>query len=294
MKKILSLLIVLQIIYANNSFTSFKVPFFSNSASLSNNISCVNNGSANNFTNPSLLNYIKNNEISINYQKLYQDMFSYQLGYGTKLGDIAYSLNIMNTKISDIEIRKRPGDPEGEFSYNVIVTNVGLAYKLNGNISLGAAFNYANQQILVDDESAYFVNFGLFYKNLIDNLDYGFSINNLGSTNGLRNSKSELPVSFSTGFLYNIRKFNAEKIDLNLLYELEKIKNESLIKNKIAFEAKYDNLINLRMGYIFNNDVYNFTFGLGLMFNNYELNYSYLPVKYSLGDNHSIGIKINW
>ena len=59
MKKILSLLIVLQIIYANNSFTSFKVPFFSNSASLSNNISCVNNGSANNFTNPSLLNYLK-------------------------------------------------------------------------------------------------------------------------------------------------------------------------------------------------------------------------------------------
>lgn len=293
MKKFLFLFLPF-LLMAESSFNFLNMPFISKSNALGNIKSVVNSGVENLFNNPSLINLELKNHIALNYQKAYLDMNTYKFGYMYSVdSSLGVGFNLLNSKITNIEVRNKPGDPQSKFDYNIIISNIGFSYKLYHNIVMGASFNYANQNLLIDDESAYFINLGLYYNNIIECLDAGVYIDNIGESTGMRNVKSKLPKLFGIGINYKFNEIYSDLLPV-LYYEYENNITDKSNNTKIALSIDYKQKIVVMLGYMINNDVYKMTYGFGISFENYYFLYSYLPIKYGLGNNHSVTLKINW
>lgn len=282
------------LLFAESSFNLLNMPYIGKNNALGNIKSVVYSGVENLFNNPSLINQELKSHIIFNYQKAYLDMNTYKLGYMYSIdSSLGVGFNLLNSKIDNIEVRNKPGDPVGKFDYNIFISNIGFSYKIYDNIVLGASFNYANQNLLIDDESAYYFNLGVYYNNILEGLNAGAYIDNVGESNGMRNVKSKLPKLLGVGISY---KFNEIYSDLlpTLYYEYENNITDKRNNNKIALSIDYKQKIIGMLGYMMNNDIYNLTYGFGISFEHYYFLYSYLPTKYGLGNNHSVTLKLNW
>ncbi len=295
MKKVLLLLLPL-FVFAQSSFSFLNMPFIGKNSAGANIKSVINSGSDNLFNNPSLLNKnISKNHVLFSYQRAYQDLNTLKFGYFTKYDtNLSFGTNILNSKIENFEIRTRPGEPQGNFDYNLFLTNFGTSYKINKDLYVGISLNYIYQSLSIDDESGYFINMGLYYNNIIDNLKLGLFLNNYGNTNGLRNQKSKLPKTSGMGFVYQLINIGNTELNTDYYYELEYNIIDKKSLNKIAIDLDYKRVINVMIGYIINNDIYSFTYGFGITFENINFYYSYLPTKYQMGGNISLNLQINW
>ncbi|HOJ36798.1 MAG TPA: hypothetical protein PLI27_00885 [Ignavibacteriales bacterium] len=295
MKKVLLLIFPL-FVFAQSSFSFLNMPFIGKNSAAANIKSVISSGADNLFNNPSLLNKnIYKNHILFSYQRAYQDLNTYKLGYFTKYdSNLSFGTNILNSKIENIEIRTRPGEPQGKFDYNLFLTNIGTSYKIDKDLYVGLSLNYIYQTLSIDDESGYFVNMGLFYNDIIDKLSLGLYLNNYGNSNGLRNQKSKLPKTSGMGIVYQLTNIGNIGINTDYYYELEYNIVDKKGLNKIAIDIDYNRIMNVMIGYIINNEIYSFTYGFGITFGNINFYYSYLPTKYQMGVNNSLNLKINW
>jgi hypothetical protein len=52
--------------------------------------------------------------------------------------------------------------------------------------------------------------------------------------------------------------------------------------------------IDLRTGYLFGSETYNFTAGFGLRYTNYNIAYAFVPLQQELGNSHRFSLVINF
>lgn len=243
--------------------------------------------------NPSVLSTLENSQVYFTHNSWITDVSAQTIGANFNLFDLPFAINVNNTSIKDIEIRRSAGDSYSKFDARYFYFSLSSSLKLDSKIFFGVTAKYIYENILSDESSGYAADFGLTYKNILENVDLGLSLRNIGSISKLRTESSDLPIDLRFGGSY---KLSIQKIEsrLILISGIQKNMNQADTHFHLAFEYNYDDLIFIRSGYLSGFESRAFSFGAGLSWGSAELDYSYVPFNYGLGNSNSITLLYNF
>ncbi|MEO8514469.1 MAG: PorV/PorQ family protein [Ignavibacteria bacterium] len=208
-----------------------------------------------------------------------------------KFNKLAVGFSINNTSVDNIEVREIPGAPIGEFTAQNLAFGLSLGYKVNDNLSLGLTGKFLFEKIYVDNASGIALDLGGLYSK--ENFAIGLAISNLGSMSSLRNEATKLPSAIRLGGSYN---FYLVGISSKLTVGVDgyKVLNGGKFHANTGAELLYKDFLALRVGYQSGYENKSITTGIGLRYKAFNLDYAFVPYKYSQGSSHTITIGTNF
>lgn len=292
------LLILTNIVFASEGggvgFAFLKTPVNARASAMGGAFTALANDASATYWNPANLTQSNSNSIVLTHNLWLLDIThnfaSVHLFRGTH--NIAFSFNVIS--IPGIEIRdySASADPIGKSSVYNLYFSTSYATELSNNWSIGAQLKYYYEKMYLVSASGLGIDLGVFKKDIIRNLNWGFSIQNLGKMGKLLNTDTKLPVLIRSGVGY-ILPWKITENNLIAAADMVYILNDAFLLN-LGMEANLINQLAIRLGYVVGSDSYNFTTGFGLTLNRYELSYAYVPFKYDLENSHRFTIRINF
>jgi hypothetical protein len=201
-----------------------------------------------------------------------------------KYNKFAFGFHMNSTSISDIEVREIPGPPQDVFTAQNFDFALSGAYKINDNIQFGVTTKFLYEKIYINNASGYAFDFGGLYHK--DKFAAGISFANYGSMGALVNEKIKLPASVRLGasYLFDIPKLNG---GLRAAIDGFKVNDGGKFHINGGAEFVFRDLLSIRAGYQTGYDDRSFTTGIGIKYKAFNLDYAFVPYKYSLGNSHT-------
>jgi hypothetical protein len=233
------------------------------------------------------LAFASKNEISLSHKNWIAETSTEYFG-ATILGkDLAYAFTLNSTNIGGIEVRTQPGPVEQLFDAHNFSTSASIALKVMENVSLGITGKFLYEKIFVDEATGYGIDVGTVFK-LDDNISFGAAINNIGVMNELRTEKSSLPALVRLGGGYSIKL--TEQFDANAAFDFIKTFSDNISHIHTGVELNYDSLFSIRAGYLTGYDAKNISAGFGVHYSFVQFDYAFVPHSEILGSGHTFTI----
>ena len=241
--------------------------------------------------NPALLSESSISSIGLMHNEWIKDLRTEFLIGNSEVFGIPFFIAINSTRISQIEIRTRPGEPEGFFDAHYFFGGIGTALNLWNELSAGIQFKYLYENIYVDESNGYAFDFGLFKRNLIENVNAGISLRNFGKVNKLSSESTQLPSEIRFGISYS-GDLSLSMFRFYPSFDIQKFWGYDKIGLLLGIESIYDNLISIRLGFNSARDLNNFSFGLGLKYKLISFDYALIPFKENFGNANVLSISL--
>lgn len=240
------------------------------------------------FYNPANLSKFESAQVLLTHNELIQDLRSELIGASFTIANIPFAVGVNTTSVSDIEVRTKPGDPVSTFNANYFYGSLSTGFSVYKNISVGASVKYIYEGMFSDEATGYGIDFGAAYDNIIQDLNFGISIRNIGSMHVLRTEATELPVDFRAGFSYDydIPNWN---FDLKTVAGIQKYSATEDIHIHGGLEFT-DNTFALRLGYATGYESKGISAGVGVKWKFMNFDYAFAPYSYDLGNAHIISV----
>lgn len=262
-------------------FGARNIALADNGTSLANDVTAL-------FYNPARLSGDNLSQIFFMHNEWIQDVKSELFGMKFTLFDVPFGIGINSTKISDIEVRTKPGDPIASFNAQYFFSSISTGFNLTNGINFGITAKYIYEDMFTEDSQGWGIDIGSTY--LFDeNLNFSLAIRNIGVMNKLKSESSKLPSELRLGPSYSF-SINEYKLDINLGLELQKYFSSDDMHINSAAELCYDKLLAIRVGYLTFYESKSVTAGLGIMWKNLNLDYAITPFTLQLGIGHSISL----
>ena len=282
-----------------SGFAFLKLGIAGRSMAMGEAMSAHASGAAATHYNPSglllpLLDAGATAQIMLTHREWIQDTRTEFLGASVQLGlndAIGFSLN--TTMVSDIEIRTRPGAPEGTFTARSLAVGASYAHRFGDDILAGATLRYLYEKILVDEGSGVGVDFGVRYRTGVEGLALGATVANLGSGGTLREEHTTLPALLRAGGVYEHPLGGERPSSLALAADVVHIFPDASTYLNAGAEFRYERLLALRAGYQFGSEGRGFSAGLGVVYSLVGLDYAFSPLGEDLGSAHTISLLFN-
>jgi Type IX secretion system membrane protein PorP/SprF len=202
-----------------------------------------------------------------------------------KMEKFALGFSLNNTSVDDIEVREIPGESQGQFTAQNFSLGVSAGYKLNEMLTIGVTGKFLYEKIYVDNASGVAIDFGGLY--VKDKISIGASLANLGGMSDLRSESTQLPASLRFGASYY---FDILGISSRLIVAVDgyKVIDGGIFHANTGAELLYKDFLALRVGYQSGYDNKSLTTGIGLRYKAFNLDYAFVPYKYSMGSSHTI------
>ena len=216
------------------------------------------------------------------------------LGSSIPLDDrnaVGFSLN--STTVSDIEIRTRPGSPEGTFTARNLSFGASYARLVGDDLRLGISGKFLYQKILVDQSSGYGIDLGAQYTTSLEGLSLGAVVANVGRMQGLRGGTTTLPSLLRIGPAY---RFQVEGINskISLASDYLYIFPEAKSYVNAGGELVFNETIAARAGYQFGSEGRGLAAGLGIIYGIIMVDYAYSHLTDDLGNTHTVSLALNF
>lgn len=208
-----------------------------------------------------------------------------------KLSKFGFGVSVNVASVDDIEVREIPGEPIDKFSARNFAVGLTAAYKLNEFFQFGITGKFLYEKIYIDNASGFAGDIGLLYAR--DKISAGFSLSNFGSMNELRNDASKLPTSVRLGgsYLFDIPKLNGS---VRIGIDGFKVLDGGTLHANAGAEFLYKDLLAIRAGYQSGYENKFITTGLGIKYKGINLDYAFVPYKFSQGNSHTITLGYNF
>ncbi|MDI6641228.1 MAG: PorV/PorQ family protein [Elusimicrobiota bacterium] len=231
--------------------------------------------------NPAGLGKVNNNEISLMYNRHFQEVnqgyvaFVHKNGFGLSVNYLDYG-DIQRTTIDD-----RRGTNLDKYSIKDAVIYVGFGKEIYKKLYSGISFKYISEQIDKVQAQVVGIDIGLLYQTFIDKLWAGVNLQNVGTKALYKTLQEELPLNLKVGVGYKPSGKLLFAIDFN------QEKNKEL-KLNLGIEYSPIKLIVLRAGFDGKNDAgFGLTAGIGINLKKLALDYAFIPYG-DLGNTHRI------
>ena len=222
-----------------------------------------------------------------------QDTRTEFLGASLPLGSddaLGFSLNTMT--VSGIEIRTRPGPPDGTFTSRDLALGVSYARGLSEDLRVGLTAKYLYEKIFIDETSGYAFDLGAQYKTPIENLSIGAAAANLGRVNGYRGGTLTLPALVRIGPAYSGESQSMHAVS-TLAIDLLYIFPERHTYVNAGGEIVFNRMLAVRAGYEAGSQGRGLSGGVGLQYGILALDYAFARLSADLGDTHTISLSLN-
>jgi Uncharacterised protein family (UPF0164) len=242
------------------------------------------------YYNPANISLLRDVQFDITHKSWMQDMSTDYIAAVVPWKSFNFGLSINSSSVDNIELRTKPGDPEGYFSAHNIAIGLTTAFKVHPNIGLGFTAKYLYEKIYVDEASGYAFDAGGYYRTPWD-LDIAFSVSNIGAMSTLKDEATKLPLIVRLGAAYErpwksidgIISFTADLVS----YPIDETFHfhagtEILVKDVVAF----------RIGYVSGYETRSISAGLGVRYSFFSLGYAYVPFNNNFQSSHTLSLGI--
>lgn len=243
--------------------------------------------------NPALISDFKSSQLLFTHNELIQDASSELFGASFSLFNLPFAVGINTTSISDIEIRTQPGEAQAKFNVSYFYASLSTGFYIAQNLSVGVTAKYLKENLYLAEANGWGFDIGASYKNVIDGLNLGASIRNIGSMNELLHEKTELPVDLRLGAAYSMPLESLES-DVTLTCGFQKYTATDDSHIHLGGEFLFQKMFAVRAGYMTGYDSKGFTAGLGVFWNNINFDYAFTPYDFDLGSSHTISLMYNF
>ncbi len=244
------------------------------------------NGAAAFYYNPALLGSSSN--ILFSHNSYIQDVSNDFLAASFSVFGLPLAAGFSTTTIPNIEVRTKPGEPDGKFDAHYFYAGFSSAFHLYDKLRGGFTIKYLYEGLFSDDATGYAMDFGLAYSDfMIENLSLGTVLKNIGSMRQLRNKSTQLPTDFRLGanYFFSLNNIDAE---ISLNGGVQKYLREDEIHLHAGAEIFYANTVAFRIGYITGYEAKNISLGLGLKWGSIFFDYSFVPYSFDLGNSQFV------
>lgn len=289
----------------SQGFDLLNVSTDARSLSLGDATTALNNGSSAWLSNPANALFSNSSSVQATYHQWIQDI-TYQHASVLLIDDRrAIGFSVYSNAIGDIEVRNRPGAPTGNFSVNYLVLSGGYARHFFG-INAGLSVSLMNEQYLTQNARGYAISAGL-SKDLFNDekLVIASSVNHIGRMQRLNALRTSLPSAFKIGLrsellTLKLQSGEGKDLPLSLMATLDWVGpidsnlNDDLDRQtsieaqdahiNAGIEARMGNYIAIRTGYKSWDAARNWSFGLGLNFDDVKVDLAQVPFSDGFGN----------
>jgi hypothetical protein len=130
--------------------------------------------------NPATLRSTAQRQLMLSHRTGFADVTSDHIGATLPGETWTFGLAAVTSSVGGIEVRQRPGEPEGTFSARNAALGVGASYAFSEDLTVGVTGKLLYEKIYIDEASGYAMDAGIHYT-VNDALSAGASLVNLGS-----------------------------------------------------------------------------------------------------------------
>ena len=253
-------------------------------------VSNINDAAATHYNPAALFNGSKGNIMFMHNEQVLGVRTEF-LAAKIKMNKFAFGLSVNNTAVDDIEVREIPGESVEKFSAQNFSMGLSVGYRVNEMLTLGMTGKFLFEKIYIDNASGFAFDFGGLY--VKDKLSLGLAISNLGSMSELRSESTKLPSSVRGGASYIIPVTGLESL-LRVSAEGYKVLDGGKFHTHTGAEFLYKDFLALRVGYQSGYENKSITTGIGLIYKAINLDYAFVPYKFSQGSSHTITLGANF
>jgi hypothetical protein len=172
-------------------------------------------------------------------------------------------------------------------------TYLGLAYatQVLQDWQVGIQAKYLYEKYYLFSADGFAIDLGLKKKDLIQDLSWGFVIQNLGKMSALKEESTRLPLVIRTGFDYLLPLQildNQPTLATDVAYVLDDVTTLNL-----GVEVPLASYVDLRLGYVLGRESQSITGGFGLNYGIFHIAYAFVPYSYDLGNSHRFSLKVD-
>ena len=254
-------------------------------------------GVGSSYWNPAAISGLKGSQISLTHVQWFQDITAEYFSGVTHLGDNVFNLNLSWGKTPGIQKRDEipTTEPLAEIDAHDVVLSLSYARSLQKKYNLGFSVKWLYEKIDISSASGLGFDLGGIWspftgseKPLVENFRIGAAILNLGSKMKFKQESFSLPAQYKLGISEYWEK---EKWQSDFTVNLDLVKpRDDDMKVNLGMEYGLYHNFDLRLGYQFGYEGKNVSFGLGIKFKKYTIDYAFVPYKSDLGDVHSVSL----
>lgn len=240
------------------------------------------------YWNPGGLSKLKSTEMTFMHSSWLADtnyeFYAFAVPY--KIGTFGLSIHYLN--LGEFEGRKNQISQPYKFTAYDLSLSLGYGMKLTERNSLGINLKYIEENIETINSIGYGIDFGLQHS-FNNNLNFGFTINNLGSKMKYVKEEVDLPLNITAGVAYRISTVNIGLDIKNYVYD-----NTTTVS--FGTEFMPFNIISFRGGCLLpaRHSIGNLTGGIGLKLgSNNQIDYAFTPFA-DLGSAHKLSLTIKF
>jgi long-subunit fatty acid transport protein len=293
--KIIPLLVIASgFLYAqsNNGFVLLKMDVDARAAAMAGAYTALPNDASAAFWNPAGLASAEKSSINAMYNdwlfNISHSFAAVQFVQGEH--NLAISFNYF--KLPGIQIRSRATDnPDGVIDAFNLVAAVSYARTYDQVWQVGMSVKYLFEKYYLTSAPGFAADFGVLRKNMWSNMDFGFTVRNIGKMSKLDKKATPLPVMVNLGLAWRVPEFFDNK--LLLAPDIQWIDKEQFY---FRFGVEYNLIesLTLRTGLKSGNDETLWTAGIGINYNSFHLDYAYAPLGFKLGSSNRISIGMDF
>ena len=233
------------------------------------------------FWNPALLANLKGGSFTAQENFFLQGNDHTFLGFGLRTNKLGLGASLNFNHTGDLEARVGPStQPLGTFSENEAALSGSGAYQITPKLAAGITAKVLYQKLDVYDNFGAAFDLGAVYE-IQQKIRAGASVLNAGPDFTLVSEGSRLPMAFRAGVSFFWRDF--------LFLSDAVFPRGGNAKTGWGVERQFRNLF-LRAGYQTGYDEKNFSFGMGVLYRKFRLDYAFVPYQSDLGSAHRFGI----
>jgi hypothetical protein len=246
--------------------------------------------------NPAAISGTKGTRVSFTHVQWFQDITAEHFSSAFRTGENVFGLSISLGKVPDIQRRDAPTtEPLALFDAHDLVAWLSYARWLGDKYAVGFSAKWIYEKIDISSASGLGFDLGGIFSPfaagsnpILEKLTFGAAILNLGSKMKFEEESYSLPTQYKAGVSYFFEKENWQS-DFNLSLDVVKPRDD---KAKVHLGGEYGlyQSFKLRAGYQSGYDEKDLSFGMGIRYKNYAIDYAFLPYKSDLGDVHCVSL----
>ncbi len=238
--------------------------------------------------------------VAISHRLWISDVRAYDVAARLQAGrQSAWGLAVTATDSGELEAREVPGDATGTF--NAQFLSVGGSYaRIVGPLRAGATLKFLRERIFEADASGYAFDVGIQLDWPRRLVTVGVALRNAGKMSELQGEATELPRTLAAGaalhpFRIVANRDGASLLDLEITAEVSHLLPSSTTRLHTGIGVTILDLATVRAGYISNDALRTFTFGLGLYWEYLVFDYAYVPFATGFeGPGHVLSLSYVW
>jgi len=291
-RTIVSLLLLSTASFAQTGFAFLEIPVGARESALGGSGVALVTGPTSAAHNPAALAELKYTSFSALTTRHFGDARASYFGLNIKARKFSITPHFWGTAIPDLEYRTAPtSEPISEFDATFSAVGISSGWHLTKNLSAGVTARYLHSKIHYESAEGWSSDAGFLWHAPVEQLSIGAAVNHFGAVNQYATDDVTLPTTARLGGAWTQELGTAGGFLITA--EGAAVKDQTPRFSGGA-EYKAPQYLALRVGYVAGLDTQGLSFGAGLDYRRFRVDYAFLPYKEELGEGHRVGLTIEF